>query len=551
MNPLKSALDRFRLFSSTEIAAPGAAAAHTRVATGTVWNGGVGFGGVSNGLENDFFDAAATKNEAFDLLVSEAIDSLHQSISDIILDKENPRSYVYQTISSCKELLEIFKALLTNDSMLDICRRSAIYTKLFNLLTLFGSDSATVTLLTAPLDESLDSDSVKTCASLLDILATQASCFLTLQQNAIKDGDSDRDDGTSIASLIQSTHTGCNIALSSMAQSAAASTSSLLQKVDIDGAVVSPVNWRLAEEARYRRALSGLRSLDCNIVESIISSKEGFSHVFLGRSDGQKCTQADLSLLKQSKEGATAVTPPSRGWVRRIASEISDLRRNLPVEHGSSIFVRYDESRMDILKVLIIGPEGTPYENGAFEFDIMIPADYPSRPPFVHLVTTGNGSVRFNPNLYNCGKVCLSLLGTWSGPGWDPKVSTLLQVLVSLQSLVFVPDPYFNEPGYESSYNSESGKRSSEQYSFTIKNATLRWAILDQMKKQAGPFQDILASHFRLKKMSLLEQVAKWKSESCESSVCDEIAAKLSEFSESPLDISASSVFNCGSPTEV
>lgn len=26
------------------------------------------------------------------------------------------------------------------------------------------------------------------------------------------------------------------------------------------------------------------------------------------------------------------------------------------------------------------------------------------------------------------GKVCLSLLGTWSGPGWDPKTSTLLQV---------------------------------------------------------------------------------------------------------------------------
>jgi hypothetical protein len=31
-------------------------------------------------------------------------------------------------------------------------------------------------------------------------------------------------------------------------------------------------------------------------------------------------------------------------------------------------------------------------------------------------------------NLYNCGKVCLSLLGTWSGPGWDPAHSTLLQV---------------------------------------------------------------------------------------------------------------------------
>ena len=44
---------------------------------------------------------------------------------------------------------------------------------------------------------------------------------------------------------------------------------------------------------------------------------------------------------------------------------------------------------------------------------------------------TGGGSVRFNPNLYNCGKVCLSLLGTWSGAKgetWDPTASSTLQV---------------------------------------------------------------------------------------------------------------------------
>ena len=42
----------------------------------------------------------------------------------------------------------------------------------------------------------------------------------------------------------------------------------------------------------------------------------------------------------------------------------------------------------------------------------------------------GGGSVRFNPNLYNCGKVCLSLLGTWGGSrgeGWDAHSSSALQ----------------------------------------------------------------------------------------------------------------------------
>lgn len=72
----------------------------------------------------------------------------------------------------------------------------------------------------------------------------------------------------------------------------------------------------------------------------------------------------------------------------------------------------------------------SPYENGVFEFDILCPPNYPDAPPSVLLVTTGGGKVRFNPNLYNCGKVCLSLLGTWAGPGWQPNKSTILQVSV-------------------------------------------------------------------------------------------------------------------------
>ena len=63
----------------------------------------------------------------------------------------------------------------------------------------------------------------------------------------------------------------------------------------------------------------------------------------------------------------------------------------------------------------------------------------------VHLLTTGGGKYRFNPNLYEDGKVCLSLLGTWFGPGSVSGESLLRQVLISTQSLVLVKDPYFNE----------------------------------------------------------------------------------------------------------
>lgn len=49
----------------------------------------------------------------------------------------------------------------------------------------------------------------------------------------------------------------------------------------------------------------------------------------------------------------------------------------------------------------------------------------------VQLVTTGQGTVRFNPNLYQDGKVCLSVLGTWHGHAsekWNPSESSLYQV---------------------------------------------------------------------------------------------------------------------------
>ncbi len=64
---------------------------------------------------------------------------------------------------------------------------------------------------------------------------------------------------------------------------------------------------------------------------------------------------------------------------------------------------------------MIAGPEGTPYANGLFEFDCFMPLEYPRVSPQIHLCTTGGGTVGFNPNLYNDGTVCLSLLGTWAG----------------------------------------------------------------------------------------------------------------------------------------
>jgi baculoviral IAP repeat-containing protein 6 len=125
-----------------------------------------------------------------------------------------------------------------------------------------------------------------------------------------------------------------------------------------------------------------------------------------------------------------ALTINSMQRIKRLAQEQITISTSLPLSYSSTIFVRSDENRMDIMKVLMTGPEGTPYSNGCFLFDVYFPNEYPTSPPSINLETTGNHTVRFNPNLYNDGKVCLSILNTWHGrpeEKWN-LTSTFLQV---------------------------------------------------------------------------------------------------------------------------
>ncbi|KAI8463576.1 MAG: hypothetical protein J3K34DRAFT_462370 [Monoraphidium minutum] len=174
-----------------------------------------------------------------------------------------------------------------------------------------------------------------------------------------------------------------------------------------------------------------------------------------------------VSKAHMHEKHAKAEAAPLKTRAAKVAKEIAGLDRLLPLTESSSVFVRVDEANAFLWRAMITGPEGTPYSGGCFVFDIYFPGTYPQVPPLVLLKTTGGGRFRFNPNLYNCGKVCLSLLGTWSGnqgEGWSPDASTAFQVLISIQSLILVDEPYFNEPGYERSMHTEQGRSQSKGY---------------------------------------------------------------------------------------
>ena len=84
----------------------------------------------------------------------------------------------------------------------------------------------------------------------------------------------------------------------------------------------------------------------------------------------------------------------------------------------------------------MIGPDNTPYSYGFYLFNIFIPEEYPFKPPTVKIYTQNENKTRFNPNLYVNGKVCLSILNTWTGLIKDI-VLVILQLFYYLFNLWF------------------------------------------------------------------------------------------------------------------
>lgn len=207
---------------------------------------------------------------------------------------------------------------------------------------------------------------------------------------------------------------------------------------------------------------------------------------------------------------------PEQKAIIRMISEISIFKTGLPLYWDSCIWVRVSKTSMNVFSFFISGPKDTPYENGIFEFHATFPSNYPNSEPKVLLNTTGGGTVRFNPNLYNCGKVCLSLLGTWSGQEgekWNPKTSTFLQVLVSIQSLILVENPYFNEPGWEKEIHTKHGQIKSKKYNEPLQIGTIKWAINDMLKNPPNGMEEVIINHFKFKKDDILATTNKWLSE--------------------------------------
>ena len=186
----------------------------------------------------------------------------------------------------------------------------------------------------------------------------------------------------------------------------------------------------------------------------------------------------------------------SRETVKRLLNDVKTIITSPLTDHG--IYYSHDED--DIMKgyALIIGPSETPYFGGYYFFELQFPQDYPHNPPTV-LYNTNAENVRFNPNLYTTGKVCISLLNTWRGEQWT-SCQTISTILLNLCTLL-CNNPLLNEPGITIKHPDVP------KYNKIIEYKNIDIAIIRMMKQMPAQFEGfypIMKEHFLKNKDILL-----------------------------------------------
>jgi ubiquitin-protein ligase len=189
--------------------------------------------------------------------------------------------------------------------------------------------------------------------------------------------------------------------------------------------------------------------------------------------------------------------------INRLLKDVRQILKHPLTDHN--IYYCHDDT--DILKgyALIIGPSETPYFGGYYFFEFNYPYDYPFSPPKVKYMTN-DGQTRYNPNLYKCGKVCVSILNTWSGDKWSA-CQTINSILLTLCSLLNNM-PFLNEPGQH------IGSRDCLSYNKSIEYSNINFAVCDLINKsknsipeQFKVFYPFMKEHFYKNYDNILEFV--------------------------------------------
>lgn len=194
---------------------------------------------------------------------------------------------------------------------------------------------------------------------------------------------------------------------------------------------------------------------------------------------------------------------------KRLLKDIKSLMKEPLV--SENIYYKHDETNMLKGYALIIGPKDTYYENGYYLFDFDFPIDYPYSPPKL-TYKTNTEYIRFHPNFYKNGKVCISLLNTWPGDPWT-SCQTIRSILITI-GMLFDNKPMLHEPSVTENhydfhtYNEIIQYKNLEFCYFKLGSELMKSNILINTVQH---FIEIIKEHFSNNYASTLEKIKKLK----------------------------------------
>ncbi|ARF09703.1 ubiquitin-conjugating enzyme E2 [Indivirus ILV1] len=438
----------------------------------TVWKKGTGYGhdGSSDWDPDEYVKMQEEKDKQIRSVLSIIMDSLHTYTND-----EMP--IIYNIIQN-SYLIPFIKSYLRGANILEMSKRFEMYQFLILFMQILATENSIF------LFDRDNSDNNQGIYDLLELLNKEAIQVSKLSK--VKSDDTDQDGNYDISIMICSLYDMITPIFSTYLE--------------------NKTKFQTEEKEKWNQKLEQATS----------NSSSNLKHQEYQQtmSDLRFDTTKFISSYAYVSELTSGIT--SKQMAKRLASEYAIMINGLPIFYESSVFVRVNEQDNRCVKILITGPSDTPYDSGCFIFDLFTGSNYPENTP--KMLFKNNGNVRFNPNLYNCGKVCLSLLGTWSGSAsekWNPKTSTLQQLFISIQSQILVEQPYFNEPSYESTYCTAAGLETSRQYNCERRWYTLTHAMYNLLiNPESYPeFSDVIKKHFTLKKEYILQLCNKWIAE--------------------------------------
>ena len=119
--------------------------------------------------------------------------------------------------------------------------------------------------------------------------------------------------------------------------------------------------------------------------------------------------------------------------LKRIRSELIDLGKSCPENMTAGPKNEEDPYHWE---GFIMGPDDTPYAGGTFFLDIVLPTDYPFKPPNIKFVTK-----IYHPNINSNGSMNINILRDQWDPGYTVK-SLLMSISCLLKEPADLPIDY-------------------------------------------------------------------------------------------------------------